>query len=106
PTPVIASPNVQQLLGRLHALAKAKEGSFSQKFFYLSRLIRFYLFREIWSKTAETYMRDKFVALDAEKCQFIYLLMRSMGARFVVEAGTSFRISTIYLTLAVGQNIL
>ncbi|KXL41579.1 hypothetical protein M433DRAFT_58205, partial [Acidomyces richmondensis BFW] len=94
------------LLGRLHALAKAEEGSISQRFFYLSRLIRFYLFGEIWSKTTETYMRDKFVALDAEKCQFIYLLMRSMGARFVVEAGTSFGISTIYLALAVGQNIL
>ncbi|KAI8658133.1 hypothetical protein NCS55_01088300 [Fusarium keratoplasticum] len=47
---------------------------------------------------------DKFVALDPDKCAFIYLLLRSMQARFVVEAGTSFGVSTIYLALAVAQN--
>jgi hypothetical protein len=47
---------------------------------------------------------DKFVALDPDKCALVYLLLRSTGARFVVEAGTSFGVSTIYLALAVGQN--
>ncbi|KAM0344016.1 hypothetical protein ACHAPU_007919 [Fusarium lateritium] len=47
---------------------------------------------------------DKFVALDPDKCAFVYLLLRSMKARFVVEAGTSFGLSTIYLALAVSQN--
>ncbi|KAI8691594.1 hypothetical protein NCS56_00152300 [Fusarium sp. Ph1] len=47
---------------------------------------------------------DKFVALDPDKCAFVYLLLRSMQARFVVEAGTSFGVSTIYLALAVSQN--
>lgn len=47
---------------------------------------------------------DKFVALDPDKCAFVYLLLRSMQARFVVEAGTSFGVSTIYLALAVAQN--
>lgn len=47
---------------------------------------------------------DKFVALDPDKCAIVYLLLRSSGARFVVEAGTSFGVSTIYLALAVGQN--
>ncbi|KAM0291430.1 hypothetical protein ACHAO9_004087 [Fusarium lateritium] len=47
---------------------------------------------------------DKFVALDPDKCAFVYLLLRSMKARFVVEAGTSFGVSTIYLVLAVAQN--
>ncbi|KAI1065263.1 hypothetical protein LB507_000799 [Fusarium sp. FIESC RH6] len=47
---------------------------------------------------------DKFVALDPDKCAFVYLLLRSMKARFVVEAGTSFGLSTIYLALAVAQN--
>merc|ERR1712093_113916 len=36
---------------------------------------------------------------------FIYLLARSLGARNVVEAGTSFGVSTIYLASAVGQNM-
>lgn len=47
---------------------------------------------------------DKFVALDPDKCVLVYLLLRASGARFVVEAGTSFGVSTIYLALAVGQN--
>lgn len=47
---------------------------------------------------------DQFVALDPDKCAIVYLLLRSIGARFVVEAGTSFGVSTIYLSLAVGQN--
>ncbi|KAJ6476278.1 S-adenosyl-L-methionine-dependent methyltransferase [Mycena sanguinolenta] len=47
---------------------------------------------------------DKFVALDTDKCALVYLLLRSIGARYVVEAGTSFGLSTIYLALAVGQN--
>ncbi|KAI1460385.1 S-adenosyl-L-methionine-dependent methyltransferase [Annulohypoxylon moriforme] len=47
---------------------------------------------------------EKFVALDPDKCALVYLLLRSTAARFIVEAGTSFGLSTIYLSLAVGQN--
>ncbi|KAJ3525201.1 hypothetical protein NM208_g11740 [Fusarium decemcellulare] len=47
---------------------------------------------------------EKFVALDPDKCALVYLLLRSIGARYVVEAGTSFGLSTIYLALAVAQN--
>ncbi|KAH6693578.1 O-methyltransferase [Plectosphaerella plurivora] len=48
---------------------------------------------------------DRFVALEPDKCSLVYLLLRSIGARNVVEAGTSFGVSTIYLALAVGQNV-
>merc|ERR1712093_773772 len=90
PTTVAASPRVHQLLQRLHTLSEAQEKSFSQMFFYGSRLVRFLMFGEIWSPKAEAHMKDKFVALDADKCRFIYLLARSLGACNVVEAGTSF----------------
>jgi len=49
-------------------------------------------------------MLTQFVALEEDKCQFVYLLAKSSGATRVVEAGTSFGVSTIYLALAVGQN--
>merc|ERR1712225_61162 len=104
-TTVEASPRVHQLLQRLHSLSETQEKSFSQILFYVSRLVRFLMFREIWSPAAEEHMKDKFVALDADKCRFIYLLARSLGARNVVEAATSFGVSTIYLALAVGQNM-
>lgn len=49
-------------------------------------------------------MRDKFVALEPEKCELVYLLARAAGAVTIVEAGTSFGVSTVYLALAAGQN--
>lgn len=49
-------------------------------------------------------MLDKFIALDADKAALVYSLIRATGALNVVEAGTSFGVSTIYLALAVGQN--
>ena len=105
-TTVVAGPRVQQLLQKLHAISDAEEKSWSQRFFYLTRLVRFFAFDETWSATADEHMRDKFVALDRDKCQFVYLLTRSIGACNVIEAGTSFGLSTIYLALAVGQNVL
>lgn len=47
---------------------------------------------------------QRFVALDPDKCALLYHLLRSSRARHVVEAGTSFGLSTIYLALAVAQN--
>jgi predicted O-methyltransferase YrrM len=49
-------------------------------------------------------MKDKFIALDADKAAFMYNLVRAIGATNIVEAGTSYGVSTIYLALAVGQN--
>jgi predicted O-methyltransferase YrrM len=106
PTPaVIASPQVHSLLQRLHKLSEAQENSYSQKLFYLSRLVRNYLFNELWTAAADDHMRDKFVALEPKKCEFVYLLARALDATNIVEAGTSFGVSTIYLALAVGQNV-
>ncbi|KAJ9139018.1 S-adenosyl-L-methionine-dependent methyltransferase [Coniochaeta hoffmannii] len=105
-TPVVASSRVLRLLRRLHTQAEKQEKSWSQKFFYLTRLVRFLARGELWSSAADDHMRDKFVALDKDKCELIYLLARAIGARNVVEAGTSFGVSAIYLALAVGQNVL
>lgn len=102
---IVASTEVRALLEKLHALSSAQENSYGQSFFYLTRLGRYLLFGETWSAGADDHMRDKFVALEPDKCQFVYLLARSMGALNIVEAGTSFGVSTMYLALAVGQNV-
>ncbi|KAL2125904.1 hypothetical protein VTI74DRAFT_2294 [Chaetomium olivicolor] len=105
PSAISASPRVHALLARLHAASEAQEKSWSQSFFYLKRLIAFYLFSTPWTAGADDHMRDKFVALEEDKCHFMYLLARAKGALNIVEAGTSFGVSTIYLALAVGQNV-
>ncbi|KAE9398031.1 putative O-methyltransferase [Gymnopus androsaceus JB14] len=63
--------------------------------------------KETAHKVSESFndlMRDKFIALDEDKCHFIYQLIRATGATNIIEAGTSFGVSTIYLALAVAEN--
>ena len=52
----------------------------------------------------QLFLSDKMVALDRDKAQFCYLLCRSLNAKLVVEAGTSFGVSTLYLAAAVRDN--
>jgi len=68
-------------------------------------LVGHYIWNAGWSRAADDHMRDKFVSLERDKCQFLYLLARSTGAKDIIEAGTSFGVSTMYLALAVGQNV-
>ncbi|EWY79947.1 hypothetical protein FOCG_17863 [Fusarium oxysporum f. sp. radicis-lycopersici 26381] len=100
-----ASPRIHKMLQHLHAISAAQEKSFSQIFFYLKMLVGYYIWNTGWSQASDDHMRDKFVSLEEDKCQFMYLLARSMGAKNIIEAGTSFGVSTIYLALAVGQNV-
>jgi predicted O-methyltransferase YrrM len=51
------------------------------------------------------FLSDKLVALDRDKAEFCYLLCRANDARHVVEAGTSYGVSTLYLAAAVRDNI-
>ena len=48
--------------------------------------------------------RNIYMPVSPEQGEFIYLLARSLGATRVVEFGTSFAISTIYLAAAVRDN--
>jgi predicted O-methyltransferase YrrM len=51
------------------------------------------------------FLSDKLVALDREKAEFCYHLCRALRARRVIEAGTSFGVSTIFLAAAVRDNV-
>ncbi|PHH88410.1 hypothetical protein CDD83_7554 [Cordyceps sp. RAO-2017] len=94
----IAPPNVMagvpqhilQLLDRLHAESSAQESALRREDFRPDEVA--------------AAMRDKFIALDQDKAQFVYAFCRAVGARTVVEAGTSFGVSTIYLALAAAAN--
>jgi predicted O-methyltransferase YrrM len=48
--------------------------------------------------------RDKLVALEPDKARFCYLLCRTLNAQRVVEAGTSYGVSTLYLAAAIRDN--
>ncbi|KAL7904752.1 S-adenosyl-L-methionine-dependent methyltransferase [Trichoderma velutinum] len=91
PNPVVAPDHVHALLNRLHQESLTQEAALPST--YLSTPDGF-----------DDLMRDKFIALDQDKCQFVYQLARAIGARNIAEIGTSFGVSTIYLALAVGSN--
>lgn len=90
PSPVRAPPHVLSLLDRLHSTSRTQEDAVKQE--------------ELQSQGFDNYMRDKFIALDKDKCHFVYQLCGAINAKNIVEAGTSFGVSTIYLALAVSNN--
>jgi predicted O-methyltransferase YrrM len=49
-------------------------------------------------------MKDFFIPVSREQGEFLYLTARALSARHVVEFGTSFGISTIYLAAGVKDN--
>ncbi|KAL6909283.1 S-adenosyl-L-methionine-dependent methyltransferase [Trichoderma evansii] len=91
PNPVVAPDHVLALLDRLHQESLTQEAALPSTY--------------LGSNDFDDLMRDKFIALDQDKCQFVYQLARAIGARNIAEIGTSFGVSTIYLALAVGSNL-
>lgn len=53
---------------------------------------------------AHDFFADKFVALDRDKAEFCHALCLAMGATRIVEVGTSFGVSTLFLADAVRAN--
>ncbi len=92
-------PSAQAVVDRLHALAKKQFGSLLHH--YLPKLPNLLLGRSIWSAKDIHFFDDKLLPLDAAQGELLYMLARARGARCIVEFGTSFGVSTIYLAAAV-----
>jgi predicted O-methyltransferase YrrM len=90
------------LLDRLHAASAAQEAETAG---YLAGAgARSTIGDEADWQAGRAFWRDKLVALDRDKAELCYLLCRAAGARRVLEAGTSFGVSTLYLAAAVLDN--
>jgi predicted O-methyltransferase YrrM len=53
----------------------------------------------------KTFRGDKLVALDRDKAELCYQLCRATGARRIVEIGTSYGVSTLYLAAALRDTL-
>ena len=53
----------------------------------------------------KAFRSDKLVALDRNKAELCYQLCRATNARRIVEIGTSYGVSTLYLAAAVRDNV-
>jgi predicted O-methyltransferase YrrM len=91
---VIADPQLKALLDGLHARSDGQ----------VADLERFDRDRATASEL-KAFLGDKLVALDRDKAEFCYQLCRATDARRIVEIGTSFGVSTLYLAAAVRDNI-
>jgi predicted O-methyltransferase YrrM len=104
---LLDQPRVADLLARLHALSD-RQARFSLPVQYLRRRLRSLLVGAPmdWDRGGRRkFMGDKLVALDPDKARLCYLLCRAAGANRVVEVGTSFGVSTIYLAAAVREDM-
>ncbi|MFT4017647.1 MAG: class I SAM-dependent methyltransferase [Agriterribacter sp.] len=57
-----------------------------------------------WKTKHEAYFNDKYIPIHPAQGAFIYLQARALGARHILEFGTSYGISTIYLAKAAAEN--
>lgn len=56
------------------------------------------------SKAVEPYLKDAYIPVDADQGRLLFATARAIRARLIVEFGTSFAISTIYLGAAARAN--
>jgi len=96
-------PRLEALVDRLHAQSDLQ---IDETHAYFARRNQEHPIDEegYYNEDMYRFLSDKMVALDREKAEFCYLLCRSLGAKRVVEAGTSFGVSTLYLAAAVRDN--
>jgi predicted O-methyltransferase YrrM len=94
---VIRDPELERLLDSLHARSDAQ----------VAALRRYETERTQQTPIGEVkaFLSDKLVALDRDKADFCYQLCRATDARRIVEIGTSFGVSTLYLAAAVRDNV-
>lgn len=94
PTPLNASSHLLEFLKTVHSQSLTQEAK-----------VDWHSLPDQRSDAFDNIMRDKFIALDQDKCELVYHILRTINAKTVVEAGTSFGVSTIYLALAVAENV-
>ena len=97
----LADPALQALLDRLHAESLGQDETMSA--FFSARAAAG---EDLSPDKGEVkaFLADKMVALERDKALFCYQLCRALGARRIVEAGTSYGVSTLYLAAALRDN--
>jgi predicted O-methyltransferase YrrM len=99
---ILQSTKVASLLQRLHAEARAKDGESFAKFEKLSETERVAVHGDY--RKHYGLLREAFIPVGPELGRLLYLLAVAAKAKTIVEFGTSFGISTIYLAAALRDN--
>ncbi len=100
---LVLGSSIDELLDRLYAADASQRESLVS--YFTARAAQGSLDWNRFDDGANQFLRDKLVALDREKAEFCYHVCRALRARRVVEAGTSFGVSTLFLAAAVRDNL-
>jgi predicted O-methyltransferase YrrM len=99
---LLQDPKIEAVLQRSYAEWKAQRRVMARRF--LPLLPKLLLRQKMdWPGMFER-TRDLYLPLEAKQGGLLYLAARATGARRVVEYGTSFGVSTLYLAAAVRAN--
>jgi predicted O-methyltransferase YrrM len=98
----LSAPQVEGMLDRLHGRARSD----------MLRILRvapfvvpdFFGLRKVDDGRLSHHMRATYLPVSRSQGKLLYLLARGIAARRIVEFGTSFAISTVYLAAAVKDN--
>jgi len=99
---VLLDPHVESLLDRLYEEHSAQGASMEA--YFSERASDESMDWNRFDDRTNVFLRDKLVALDRPKAEFCYLVCRALHAHRVVEAGTSYGVSTLFLASAVRDN--
>lgn len=94
-------PKVSETLKKLHARAKGDRWVFLRA---LPAVAVATLTGKSIFTAAEPYLKNAYIPVDPDQGKLLYLTARAANARTIVEFGTSFGISTIYLAAAARAN--
>lgn len=95
-------PQVEATLARLYKEA-LKQG-WTMVFHFLPKAFKFLGKGIDWKTEDESYYDDKYVPIIPPQGTFLYMQARALNAKRIVEFGTSYGISTIYLAKAAKDN--
>ena len=99
---VISDPVLQARIDDLQAKSAAQEAGTSA--YFRERGKRGELSWDGLDAASHKFMADKLVGLEPVKAEFCHMLCRALRATRVVEVGTSYGVSTLYLADAVRAN--
>ena len=100
---LVFGSQIDGLLDRLYARHVAQNDALET--YFRARAAEGSLDWRQFDERTHEFLKDKLIALDRSKAEFCYHVCRALRARRVVEAGTSFGVSTLFLAAAVRDNL-
>jgi predicted O-methyltransferase YrrM len=99
---ILNDPKLEAFLDALHAQSEGQNDAINA--YFRKRIEERTLSWDGFDADTTRFFADKMVALEKVKAEYCYALCRAMNAKRIVECGTSYGVSTLYLAAAIRDN--